>query len=146
VSKAFNKAMTRPGRLPGDAQTVAACKRVILEGSLELASGAVICLFDELAGTEALQEEVVHERLPVWPAYLYFRAFRATWDDQIAQDRELLLEQTFATSHPVWATVAACQLLDSLDPVTDEARVRELTEWVTTVGDRGVAIECIFYK
>jgi hypothetical protein len=146
VAKAFDKALTRPNRRSSDARVVDACNRAILEGSFELASAAAVRLFQELAGPEALQEELIHERLPVWPAYLYFQAFRATFDDQIAEDRKLFLEQTFATSHPVWATVAACQLLGTLDQVTDEERVRELTEWIMAVGDRGAAIECTFYQ
>jgi len=143
--KAYIKIDSRSDKQPLDARAIAVYKRMILEGPFEHASAAVFVLFEELAGPQALIDEVVHERSPVWPAFLYYRASFPT-SDRPAQERKLFLERTFATAHPVWATVAACQLLDTLNMVADEERVRELTEWVKTEGDRGVAIECVYYK
>jgi hypothetical protein len=143
--RTFNKAMSHSNVRTGDERRIAACNRVILEGSLQIASSAVLLLFNELAGPDALEDELLPERLPVWPAFLYWEAYRATAHDKAPQDRRLFLEQTFATAHPVWATVAAYELLSILDPVTEGQRVRQLTDWVITVGDRGVAIECAYY-
>ncbi|MCA1708188.1 MAG: hypothetical protein LC808_34890, partial [Actinobacteria bacterium] len=136
------------GRCQGgasDAHRVATFRDAIVTGSVDSAAIGVLMLFMELAGDDALAEEFIHRRAPVWPAYLYFNAFRAVNDGDAARARELL-EQTVATEHPIWATAAAVGLLDRLDELSNHERVEELTDWLLTKGDPAVATDLLFYR
>jgi hypothetical protein len=129
----------------GDERRAMTFAQTIVEGSPIMAATGVLMLFMELAGDDALGEELIHERAPAWPSWLYFLGFREKTQGNSVRARELL-EQTLATEHPVWATAAAIEILAQLDESSDHVRIDELTEWVLTKGDPAVARELVHYR
>ena len=144
AAKRMSKAVKQSKPGAGDVRRVRTLRNSIVEGDPFAASIAAVTLFSELAGQEALIEEVACEREPAWSTYLYFEARnKATADPGRAR---MLFEFAYMTGHPVWATAAAVAILDRLDEVADRDRVQELVEWVCEHGDAREATELVFYQ
>ncbi len=129
----------------GDVRRVMALRQWIIDGGVESAATGVLLLFKELAGDDALSEEVIHKRQPIWPAWLYFYAFKAELDGDEARAIDLF-EQTLATEDPIWATAAAVGLLGHLNESTHPERVDALKERLLKHGDPGVVTELVHYR
>ncbi len=150
VARRFNKAAERSRPGCGDAERVATFSRTIVEGSLYIAALGVVMLYRELAGDDALGQEIRERRDPVWPAWSYHLAVTAATSkkqpDGAAECTRALWEQTYATGHPVWATAAAVHILDALDERLHAERVQALIDWIHENGDQGVLTEALFYR